>query len=53
MSNGRLDKNTDRIDRLVADWYCERPDLGPSPMEVVGRVSRVGGQLDTWLDECE
>ena len=31
----------DAVDRLLAQWEQERPDLDTSPMGVVGRISRV------------
>ena len=31
----------DAVDRLLAQWQQERPDLDTSPMGVVGRISRV------------
>ena len=37
---------TDPVDRLLAQWRTERPDLDTSPMAVVGRLSRVARQVD-------
>ncbi|MGA5820104.1 MarR family winged helix-turn-helix transcriptional regulator [Kitasatospora sp. NPDC094028] len=41
---------TDHVDRVVAQWGAERPDLDVSPMEVFGRLKRlhrlVSGELD-------
>lgn len=31
----------DHIDRLVAQWHRERPNLDVSPMEIIGRISRI------------
>ncbi|MET9343360.1 MULTISPECIES: MarR family winged helix-turn-helix transcriptional regulator [unclassified Nonomuraea] len=31
----------DGVDRIVAQWRRERPDLDPSPMHVIGRISRL------------
>ncbi|MEM1110302.1 MAG: MarR family transcriptional regulator [Pseudomonadota bacterium] len=42
---------SDLIDRLMTDWNRERPDLDPAPMAVVGRLLRVGRQLDTRINE--
>ncbi|MEO0438102.1 MAG: MarR family transcriptional regulator [Pseudomonadota bacterium] len=50
-SSTRLRNDADLIDRLVADWHGERPDLDPGPMEVVGRVLRLGRQLDARVNE--
>lgn len=36
----------DEVDRIVAAWRHERPDLDVSPMEVLSRVSRLSKQLD-------
>lgn len=37
---------TDDVDRIVADWARERPDLDVSPMSVLSRVSRLSRLLD-------
>ncbi|WOP17390.1 MarR family winged helix-turn-helix transcriptional regulator [Raineyella sp. LH-20] len=36
----------DEVDRLIADWSRERPDLDLAPMQVLSRVTRVAKQLD-------
>jgi DNA-binding MarR family transcriptional regulator len=36
----------DEVDRLVAAWRRERPDLDVSPLEVLSRVSRLARHLD-------
>ena len=36
----------DEVDRLVAAWHVARPELDPSPMEVLSRVSRLSKHLD-------
>ncbi|MGH1561870.1 MarR family winged helix-turn-helix transcriptional regulator [Mumia sp. DW29H23] len=36
----------DEVDRLVAAWRRERPDLDVDPMEVLSRVSRLSRHLD-------
>ena len=36
----------DEVDRIVAAWRRERPDLDVSPMDVLSRVSRLARQLD-------
>ena len=36
----------DEVDRIVAAWRHERPDLDVTPMEVLSRVSRLARQLD-------
>lgn len=40
-----MDDEQDLIDRLLADWARERPDLDASPMAVVGRVLTLGQAL--------
>jgi DNA-binding MarR family transcriptional regulator len=39
-------ENADVIDRLVAAWRDARPDLDPSPLEVVGRVIVLAQHLE-------
>ncbi|MGH3385013.1 MAG: MarR family winged helix-turn-helix transcriptional regulator [Nocardioidaceae bacterium] len=36
----------DEVDRLVAAWRRERPDLDVTPMEVLSRVGRLSRHLD-------
>jgi len=36
----------DEVDRLVAAWRRERPDLDVEPLEVLSRVTRLGRHLD-------
>lgn len=36
----------DEVDRLVAAWKQERPDLDVSPLEVLSRVSRLSRHLE-------
>jgi DNA-binding MarR family transcriptional regulator len=36
----------DEVDRLVAAWRRERPDLDVTPMEVLSRISRLAHHLD-------
>jgi DNA-binding MarR family transcriptional regulator len=36
----------DEVDRIVADWRRERPDVDVSPLEVLSRVSRLARHLD-------
>ncbi|MFF4773841.1 MarR family winged helix-turn-helix transcriptional regulator [Microtetraspora fusca] len=44
MSHSRATE--DEVDRLVAAWRQERPDLDVSPLEVLSRVSRLSRHLD-------
>lgn len=39
----------DGVDRIMAQWAVERPDLDPSPMGIVGRIHRVADLLDQGL----
>ncbi|NUR87690.1 MAG: MarR family transcriptional regulator, partial [Nonomuraea sp.] len=36
----------DEVDRLVAAWQAERPDLDVAPLQVLSRVSRLAKHLD-------
>src|SRR2546429_7459012 len=45
MSRWVLDMG-DEVDRLVAAWSRERPDLDLEPLQVLSRVSRLGRHLD-------
>jgi DNA-binding MarR family transcriptional regulator len=40
----------DHVDRLLADWARERPDLDTSPTAVVGRLGRLCAFLDAGLE---
>lgn len=37
---------SDEVDRLVAAWRRERPDLDVAPMQVLSRVTRLARHLD-------
>lgn len=37
---------TDRIDRLLAEWQVQRPELDAQAMAVVGRLLNIGRQLE-------
>lgn len=39
--------DADLIDRLLADWRRERPDLDATPLAVVGRVLHLAQALET------
>jgi DNA-binding MarR family transcriptional regulator len=36
----------DEVDRLIASWQRERPDLDVAPMQVLSRVTRLARHLD-------
>lgn len=38
--------NQDEVDRIVAAWRRERPDLDPAPLQVFSRLSRLARQLE-------
>lgn len=39
----------DAVDRIIGEWGAVRPDLDVSPIEVVGRISRVSRLIDREL----
>jgi DNA-binding MarR family transcriptional regulator len=39
----------DHVDRVVEQWIRERPDLDPSPIRVIGRISRLSRVIDHHL----
>jgi DNA-binding MarR family transcriptional regulator len=39
----------DQVDMILAQWARERPDLDPSPMGVIGRISRAERYIDQAL----
>ncbi|WP_312856579.1 MarR family winged helix-turn-helix transcriptional regulator [Phytoactinopolyspora halotolerans] len=39
----------DAVDRILEQWRAERPDINPSPMGVIGRISRAAQFLNTEL----
>jgi DNA-binding MarR family transcriptional regulator len=41
----------DPVDQILAQWRRERPDLDPSPMAVIGRLSRVSRAVERRLEE--
>jgi len=45
-NNGDHTGDSDRIDRLLAEWQAERPELDAAPMAVVGRLLSIGRQLE-------
>ena len=40
----------DGVDLILEQWQRERPDLDPSPIGVVGRVSRLARELERRLE---
>ncbi|WP_150958943.1 MarR family winged helix-turn-helix transcriptional regulator [Microbacterium testaceum] len=41
--------DADHVDDIVEEWAAERPDVDASPMQVIGRLSRIAAHLDTEL----
>lgn len=41
---------TDAVDRITAQWRKERPDLDPTPMEVIGRITRLAALIQRELE---
>jgi DNA-binding MarR family transcriptional regulator len=40
----------DGVDQILTQWRQQRPDLDPSPIGVVGRVSRLARELERRLE---
>ncbi len=40
----------DGVDEIIDQWRRERPDLDPSPIGVIGRISRLARQLEQRLE---
>lgn len=41
--------DADHVDDIIEEWAAERPDVDASPMQVIGRLSRIAALLDTEL----
>lgn len=41
-----MPRESDEVDRIVAAWTAQRPDLDFSPLEVLSRVDRLSRHLD-------
>ncbi len=41
-----MQNNLDEVDRLIAAWKRERPDLDLSPLSVLSRITRIARHLD-------
>ena len=46
---GMAPAQRDAVDRITAQWRTARPDLDVSPIEVIGRVSRLSRLIDRRL----
>jgi len=42
---------SDPVDKILAQWQRERPDLDVSPMGIIGRVGRLSKHLERSLQE--
>lgn len=40
----------DGVDTILEQWQRERPDLDPSPIGVIGRISRLARELEARLE---
>ncbi len=47
--SGAEPEEHDAVDRVVAQWARERPELDTGPMAVIGRLHRLGALLDAEL----
>jgi len=41
----------DAVDRIVAQWERERPDLDPAPMALIGRLKRASALMQVELEK--
>ncbi len=46
-----MTSDPDAVDRIVGQWRIVRPDLDVSPLEVIGRISRLSRVIDRRLAE--
>ena len=44
-------QHSDAVDRITSQWEAVRPDVDVSPIEVIGRVSRLSRLIDRRLAE--
>jgi DNA-binding MarR family transcriptional regulator len=47
---GHVPEPSDAVDRITAQWRRERPDLDSTPMEVIGRISRLSALVQRELE---
>ncbi|OKH33939.1 MarR family transcriptional regulator [[Phormidium ambiguum] IAM M-71] len=43
--------DVDAVDRILAQWHKERPDLDVSPMGIIGRIGRLSKHLDRGIQQ--
>jgi len=41
-----MENNRDEVDRLIAAWKRERPDVDLSPLSILSRITRISRHLD-------
>jgi len=46
----QLMTDTDGVDTILEQWRRERPDLDPSPIGVIGRISRLSREIERRLE---
>ena len=46
----QLMAETDGVDAILEQWHRERPDLDPSPIGVIGRISRLSREIERRLE---
>ena len=44
------DTDRDGVDAILEQWHRERPDLDPSPIGVIGRISRLSREIERRLE---
>ena len=44
------EQEQDGVDRIIDQWRAERPELDPSPIGVIGRMSRLARELEQRLE---
>jgi DNA-binding MarR family transcriptional regulator len=45
----KISQPTDTVDEILRQWGRERPDLDPSPMGIIGRISRLDRMVEPLL----
>src|SRR3954452_24152055 len=48
--SGRVPPVKDGVDEILEQWRRERPDLDPSPIGVIGRISRLAREREQRLE---
>jgi DNA-binding MarR family transcriptional regulator len=45
-----MTRESDGVDAIIEQWRAARPDLDPSPIGVIGRISRLARELEARLE---